>query len=215
MFDWFFSLFNTNMAPNVVYPPYPPPVIPKDLPYDAARALLHRQPDVPFYNKFWDYPVKGGPDIEYSEKMTHIPLFSSVHQFMDTKCVGKLHFSKSIHPEQIVVDKTDSAVLLKPKGYVISAHVPKVPKVANISKGEPLPINYRIGGSGPGGPEMSFNGPLSSPEYQRYGPHYLGRQLKDGSYCIEPSAMDMRENVIRIIPGDTDGSVREYMVRTS
>jgi hypothetical protein len=207
MFDWFFSLFS---GPPIEVAPHPPPVEPKDLPYDAAGTLLHGQPDVPFYNKYWDYPLNGPGkhEIEYSERMRLIPLFSSKHQVVNGTCTGKLHFTKSLKPELLEVDRANNTVMLKPKHYVITADGPLQDKCASVGAGGAIPVNYRIGGAGPGGPEMSFQGPLSSSEYQKHGPHFLGRVLKDGSYCIEPSALSAKEKIPKFL---NDGS---YIIRT-
>jgi hypothetical protein len=215
MFDWFVSLFSGH-EPGIVYPPYAPPVDPNDLPYESAGALLHRQPDVPFHNKFWDYPLKGRglPEIEYSERMFHVPLFSSKHQIVNDQCVGKLHFTKSLNPNVLEMDPSDSAVMLRPRGFVISSAVPQVDKCASIEAGGAVPVNYRIGGQGPGGPEMSFQGLLSSTEYQKFGPHFLGKRLDDGSFCIEPSAVEARNNSVIVINGD-DENVPVSIIRTS
>ncbi len=212
MFEWLLGSTKTG----VVYPPIPPPVEPSDLPYASAHTLLHGKPDVPFYNDYWDYPLKGRqmPEIIYSEKMSHAPLFSSKHQIVNSQCSGKLHFSKSLHPEKMSVDKTDRSLLLNPRGYAISSVGPAKAKSASVEAGEAIPVNLRIGGAGPGGPEMSFHGPLSSKIYQKYGPHFLGKELKDGSYCIEPSALEERANVIYTIKGDED-MYRESIIKTS
>ena len=214
MFDWFYSMFSSSPTSGVVYPPIPPPTKPLDLPYDSAHVLLHGKPDVAFYNDYWDYPLKGPnvPEIIYSEKMTHDPLFSSKHQFVNSQCIGKLHFSKSLHPERLGVDKIDNSLLLRSHGYVISSA--PMPDHKPIDAREALPVNYRIGGAGPGGPEMSFQGPLSSSAYQKWGPHFLGKVLKDGSLCIEPSAMEERANVVYTINGDEE-TVRESIIQTS
>lgn len=213
MLDW---LFSGHSESGPVFPPYPSPLEPCDLPYESAGALLHGQPDAPFHNKYWDYPLRGPgmPEVEYSERMRYVPLFSSKHQIVNDQCVGKLHFTKSLKPELLEIDKQNMTVMMKPKHYVISAHEPLQHKCASVGAGGAIPVNYRIGGSGPGGPEMSFQGPLSSGEYQKYGPHFLGKVLNDGSYCIEPSAVNAREKIIHFINGD-DETVRESIIRIS
>ena len=212
MLEW---LFGTTQ-PATVYPPTPPIVEPSKLPYDSAHVLLHGKPDVPFYSGYWDYPLRGPnmPEVIYSEKMVHAPLFSSKHQVVNSQCAGKLHFSKSLHPESLTVDNVDKSLLLNPRGYTISSVGPREPREASVETSEPIPVNFRIGGAGPGGPEMSFHGSLSSTVYQKYGPHFLGKVLKDGTYCVEPSTMEERANIVYTINGD-DETVREFIIKTS
>jgi hypothetical protein len=213
MFEWFSSWLEPHHS-GIVYPPYSAPVEPKGLEYETARVLLHRHPDVPYNNSYWDYPLKvpKGPEIEYSERMSHLPLFSSKHQIVDGQCLGKLHFTKSLHPNFLGVDDRDRAVLVQDGRYVISSDLPKQEKCASIPTGGRVPVEYRIGGSGPGGPEMSFRSDLTSTEYQRHGPHYIGRQLRDGSYCIEPAAMEMRRSSVITIDKE---STKESIIKTS
>lgn len=199
MFDWPFSLFGSSPEE----PPVCPPLEPNQIPYEVSRVMLDKGTDAPFLSKYWDYPLKGpsAPEILYAEKIHHMPLFSSKDQTLNTlsKCVGKLHFMRSLHPDLINVSKVDKIILTKPVGNFVVSHSGAEnygTQRADIGKNELLKVGLRIGGAGPGGPEMShkqLGGALTSPNYQQNGPHYIGKVLKDGSLCIEPSAMEVAE----------------------
>ena len=215
MFDWLYSIFDHSHGHACSLPP----VHPKDLPYSVSRVMLNRELDAPYYNQYWDYPLKGEnlPKLEYSDKMNHGPLFSSRDQIVNSQCLGKLHFLRSTNPSEIQIDQTDHAILTKPAGYVISSSVPVQNKCADATRGGSVPVSFRIGGAGPGGPEMSYKqleGTRTSVEYQKHGPHHIGRILKDGSYCVEPSAMDVRDTRVYTINDDV-ANPPDSLIQTS
>ena len=151
--------------------------------------MLMKGVDAPYLNNYWDYPSKGphAPPLEYSDKIDHLPLFSSLDQVLTRACMGKLHFAKSIHPEYVRVDPNGDVVSKSGNNYVVSKVPSPFGKCASIDMGGAVPANFEIGGGGPGSVEM--RGKL----YQQSGPHYLGRILKDGSWCMEPSAFEARD----------------------
>ena len=196
---WNFLGFETH-PPSVL----PAASDPTTLPYDSSRVLLMKKPDPPFMNDYWDYPTRSAraPEVIYHDKLEHLPLFSSKNQMISStgSCAGKLWFSKSIHPELIRRD-LDGSIVTKPtrgEGFIVSyAGPPETFKCADHAG--MIPGQFRIGGGGPGSAEMSskiFGGALKSTTYQKFGPHFLGRGLPDGSICIEPSAVDARPQVV-------------------
>ena len=201
MFDWLIGGANTHE--HMVTPPIPAPSDVSKLSYETGRVMLMKGVDAPFLNNYWDYVVKGpdAPELIYSEKINHLPLFSSKDQLLASsgKCIGKLHFTRTVHPESIRVDPDGTVVTKSVGGYVVSqAGAVNESKSASIALGESIPAELKIGGGGPGSAEMSakiHQGSLKSKTYQQLGPHYLGRVLRDGSWCMEPSAMEIRENI--------------------
>ena len=196
---WSFFGYETH-PPNIL----PPAADPSTLPYESSRVLLMKKPDPPFMNDYWDYPTRSAraPEVIYHDKLEHLPLFSSKNQMIAStgSCAGKLWFSKSLHPQWIRRD-LDSSLVTKPTrgdGFIISyAAPPETFKCAD--KVGMMPAKFHIGGGGPGSAEMSskiMNGALKSTVYQRFGPHFLGRVLPDGSMCVEPSAMDAHPQVV-------------------
>ena len=214
MFEWLF-----HPAAGHEHCALPPPVHPKDLPYSVSRVMLNRELDIPFYNKYWDYPLKAGgnsPEIIYSDKIRHVPLFSSRDQIVNTQCAGKLHFVRPWNPAGFQVHPADNAILTKPSHYVISSAESAGGKCADAGRGGALPVEFRIGGAGPGGPEMSakqLGGARTSEEYQKHGPHYIGRVLRDGSYCLEPAAMEAKKNIVFTINDDI-GNPPDSIIQT-
>ena len=222
MLDWIPSLFPTPQPDVAALVPVPPAVDPSTLPYEASRIMLNKETDAPFLNEYWNYPLKGvnAPEIVYSDRINHTPLFSSKDQLLDSasECIGKLHFTRSIHPHNLSIDPTDRTVVTKPLGYVVSG-IPAAgtAKCASIRDGASVHAGFRIGGSGPGGPEMSakqLGGTMTSKLYQQLGPHSVGKVLKNGTVCIDPSAMEMRENVVYNIRDD-DGLPQDSLIQTS
>jgi hypothetical protein len=217
MFEW---LWIGHQPDTQVYASMEPTLDPKDLPFSASRVMLNKETDPPFMNDYWNYPLRGPsmPPLLYSDKIHHVPLFSSKDQMVDStsKCAGKLHFIRSLHPEELYVNKLDRSVLTIPRnGYVItSSGADNLGKEAVISTKAPLKVNYTIGGSGPGGPEMSSKGPLSSHNYQKNGPHYIGKILKNGTMCIEPNSMEVHDLSIHHINDDI-GNPPDSIIRTS
>ena len=215
MFEWLWGGDHSQ-----VFPTMDPTVDPKALSYSTSRVMLHKETDEPFMNNYWDYPLRGPsmPELLYSDKIHHVPLFSSKDQMVDStsKCVGKLLFTRSLHPEELYINKLDRSVVTVPRnGYVItSTGSENLGKEALISAKVPLKVNFRIGGSGPGGPEMSSKGPLSSWDYQKEGPHYVGKVLKNGSLCIEPNSMEVHDISIHNINDDI-GNPPDSIIRTS
>lgn len=212
MFEWLLNWFDHGIGVSEL----PAPTLPSALPYAASRVLLMKQTDAPYMNDFWDYPTRSAnmPEIIYLDKMNHVPLFSSKDQLVSSvQCPGKLFFNQSLHPESLYSD-ADGSVLTRP--------VAGSPQV--VSKVDPqeefkcatdmMPVNFRIGGSGPGGPEMSHKlegGSLESETYKALGPHFIGRVVPNGttsSYCIEPNAVDMFNTNPITIYGTKDGLIK-------
>ena len=194
--DWLFS--SHSAANSIVHPPIPEPTPPGDLSYETFRVMLMKQTDAPFLNDYWDYPTRSAsaPEVVYSDHMHHIPLFSSKDQIISStgKCIGKLNFSKSIHPELLTVDP-DTSLVTRPIGGPVISHA--TPIESYKCADDMMPVGFRIGGGGPGSAEMSSVG--GSRTYQELGPHYLGRIFKDGSVCVEPSAVEAREMIVKEI----------------
>ena len=219
MFDSLFSFFGHGGHPP---PSFPDAIDPATLPYASSRVLLMKGTDPPFMNDYWDYPTRSAkaPEVLYHDKIEQLPLFSSKQQMISSTggCAGKLWFSKSLRPDLIRVDP-DGSLVTRPhrnEGFIVSyAASPQTYKCAN-SEGM-VPAKLYIGGGGPGSAEMSsklLNGSLKSSVYQRYGPHFLGTVLPDGSMCVEPSAVDPREQVVYEIrapgvpPPEKEGLIR-------
>ena len=196
MFEWLFHHYGPEQEVLL-------DTDPRDLNHETARVLLHREPDIPFANPFWNYPLTNARELVYSDRIQHIPLFSSKDQINNSYCAGKLHFTKSLLPHRIAVDPKDQAILTRPyHSGIISASVDSDSKPVPLNSDQPLKVGFRIGGAGPGGPEMHFNTKNSSLLYQQLGPHYIGRKLNDGSLCIEPSSMDAKDVSIHVVNDD-------------
>ena len=191
MFEW---LFGHHEAP------VPALSDPSSLSYEAGRVMLMKGVDAPFLNNYWDYVTKGpsAPTLEYADKIRHVPLFSSNDQLLTSACMGKLHFLRSIHPDQVHVDPVDGAVISEGSPVYVVSKVGDVSnyKCASINQGGAVPAVFQVGGGGPGGPEMSSKSGATSTLYQTLGPHYIGRVLSDGSWCMEPSAMETSDTSI-------------------
>jgi hypothetical protein len=204
MLDWVFDLFRPHWWEQTVEPPLASPSDPASLSYAASRVLLMKQPDAPYLNDYWDYPTRSAhmPEIIYSDKLNHIPLFSSKDQMVSsTQCPGKLFFTRATHPDYISVDP-DGSVLTKPLSQSMQVVSRVDPPEHWKCATDMLPVNFRIGGSGPGGPEMSHklaNGAYTSHTYQAIGPHYIGKVISTGGMCIEPNSMDMRSTTPTVI----------------
>ncbi len=219
MFEWLLKWFEPNPWEHTVVPPRGAPTDPSALPYAASRVLLMKQTDAPYMNDFWDYPTRSAnmPEVVYSDKLNHVPLFSSKDQMVSSvQCPGKLFFTRSLHPENIHRE-IDGALVTKPlfgSPQVISkVDPPEAFKCAT----DMMPVNFRIGGSGPGGPEMSHKlagGSLESHSYKALGPHFIGRSVGPGNdtfYCVEPSAVDARDTRPTTIYGpgvEPDGIIK-------
>lgn len=213
MFDWFNSFFFNHCTSPVSE--YIASTDPRDLDYETSRVMLHREPDVPFFNPYWNHPLKNTGQFIYSDKILHEPLFSSKDQIVNSECVGKLHFNRSLAPDKIAVDPTDNALLTRPThAGIVSSSMDKDIKNVVVESAEPLKVGFRIGGAGPGGPEMSAKGELSSRTYQKFGPHMIGTKLRDGSLCIEPSTMQARDVSIHEI-NDNIGNPPDTLIQTS
>jgi hypothetical protein len=201
MFDslWTFLGYDAHPAPSC-----PITTPPSSLPYESSRVLLMKGYDPPFMNDYWDYPTKSArsPEVVYHDRLENLPLFSTKSQLISSTgpCAGKLWFSKSLHPDLVRVD-SDGSLVTRPTrggGFIVSSVSPPETFKCATSDGM-IPAKFQIGGGGPGSAEMSskiLNGALKSTVYQQFGPHFLGRALRDGSMCIEPSAVDPRPQVV-------------------
>jgi len=204
--DWLWSNPAQHDPNEIVDPPQPPPTDPDTLPYAVSRVVFMKQSDAPFFNSYWDYPTKSATRAEviFSDPVSHDPLFTSKDQLIASEgiCAGKFLFKKPIDDSKFMVD-SGGAILTKAAndGFVVS-HVGDPHGYKCASSGGMIPADFRIGGGGPGSAEMSAKisgGIFKSKIYQQLGPHYLGQKLKDGTMCIEPSAVEARARVVNVI----------------